>query len=227
VRTPQIWIGEGAVNADIRIKMPPNRWILWTTGPRLGPAVLFWTYLVVIILAALALGKIRRTPLKTRHWLLLGLGLTQVHPILAIMVAGWFLALGQRREGDLPEGRFAFNAMQIFLTAWTAAALVGLYIAIQKGLLGIPQMQVSGNGSTYFFLHWTQDRVGSTMPRPAVFSLHLMVFRLLMLAWALWLAYSMLGWLKWGWECFHEGGAWRRGKGRIAKAAGGEVKEEG
>jgi len=227
VRTPQIRIGEGAVNADIRIKMPPNRWILWTTGPRLGPAVLFWTYLVVIILAALALGKIRRTPLKTRHWLLLGLGLTQVHPILAIMVAGWFLALGQRREGDLPEGRFTLNAMQIFLTAWTAAALVGLYIAIQKGLLGIPQMQVSGNGSTYFFLHWTQDRVGSTMPRPAVFSLHLMVFRFLMLAWALWLAYSMLGWLKWGWECFHEGGAWCRGKGRIAKAAGGEVKEEG
>ena len=54
-------------------------------GPRLGPAVLFWSYFVVIILAGPGLGRIPWTPLKTRHWLLLGLGLTQVHPLAAIM----------------------------------------------------------------------------------------------------------------------------------------------
>ena len=209
VRSPEVSIGERAVNADIKIEMPQDRWILWTAGPRLGPAVLFWTYLVVIVLAALALGRINWTPLKTRHWLLLGLGLTQVHPILAIMVVGWLLALGQRGKRDLPEGVFRFNAMQILLVVWTVAALVGLYIAIQKGLLGIPNMQISGNGSSDFFLRWTQDRIDTAMPRPSVLSLHLMIFRFLMLAWALWLAYAMLKWLKWGWGCFHEGGIWR------------------
>jgi hypothetical protein len=210
VRAPEIRIGEQAVNADITIQMQQNRWTLWTCGPRLGPAVLFWSYLVVIVLFALALGRVSWTPLKTRHWLLLGLGLSQVHPLIAIMVVGWLLAMGQRRERAMPNGIFIFDIMQVFLVAWTVAAMVGLYIAIQKGLLGIPLMQISGNNSTDFYLHWTQDRLGAIMPRPSVLSLHIMIFRLLMLAWALWLAYSLLKWLKWGWECFHQGDAWRK-----------------
>ena len=31
-----------------------------------------------------------------------------------------------------------------------------------------------------------------------------------MLAWALWLASSLVGWLKWGWECFTTGGHWKQ-----------------
>ena len=38
----------------------------------------------------------------------------------------------------------------------------------------------------------------------------LMVYRLLMLAWALWLAYALLRWARWGWECFSDHGLWRR-----------------
>jgi hypothetical protein len=41
-------------------------------------------------------------------------------------------------------------------------------------------------------------------------SLPLFVFRILMLLWALWLAYSLLNWLRWGWQCFSEGGLWKR-----------------
>lgn len=210
VRTPEIQIGEQAVNVDITIELPRNRWVLWTFGPRMGPAVLFWSYLAVIVIFALALGTVGWTPLKTRHWLLLGLGLTQVHPLIAIMIVAWFLALGQRKERPMPEGRFAFDTAQVFLVIWTAATLVGLFFAIKKGLLGIPEMQISGNDSSDFYLHWTQDRIASTMPRPAVLSLHLMIFRFLILAWALWLAYSLIRWLKWGWECFHQGDVWRK-----------------
>ena len=210
VRTPEIQVGEQAVNTDITVQMPQNRWILSTGGPRLGPAVLFWSYLVVVVLFALTLGRVSWTPLKTHHWLLLGLGLTQIHPLIAIMVVGWLLALGQRQERTVPAGRFVFDAMQVFLVIWTAAALVGLYLAIHKGLLGIPDMQISGNDSTDFYLHWTQDRIGAIMPRSSVLSLHIMIFRLLMLAWAIWLAISLLRWLRWGWECFHAGDVWRR-----------------
>lgn len=210
LRAPEVRIGDEAVNADVTIQMPRNRWILWLRGPQLGPAVLFWSYLVVIVLAALVLGRVPWTPLKSLHWLLLGLGLTQIHPLLSIMIVGWFLALGLRQKRELSAGPFSFNLIQILLVLWTMAALIGLYMAIQKGLLGIPHMQIAGNGSHDFFLHWTQDRIGSTMPRPTVFSLHLMVFRFLMLAWALWLAYSLLKWLRWGWDCFNEGGVWKK-----------------
>ena len=209
-RAPGVLIGEKAVNANVIFKMPRNRWILMTGGPRLGPAVLFWSYLIVIILAALGLGRVPWTPLKTHHWLLLGLGLTQVHPLVAIMIVGWLIAFGLRQKHPSQNGWFYFNITQIILVAWTIAALVGLYISIQKGLLGIPNMQISGNGSSDFLLHWTQDRIGSTMPQPWVLSLPLLAYRILMLIWALWLAHSLLKWLRWCWNCFSEGGMWKK-----------------
>ncbi len=207
---PHVGIGEQAVNADVIFEMPVNRWILFATGPRLGPAVLFWSYLLIIIVAASALGRVSWTPLATRHWLLLGLGLTQVHPLVTIMIVGWLLALGVRQSHMFPDGWFRFNMSQIVLIAWTIAAMVGLYTAIEKGLLGIPDMQIAGNGSYDFWLHWTQDRIRAFMPEPVVFSLPMFIYRGLMLLWALWLAYCLLKWIKWGYKCFSEGGLWRK-----------------
>jgi hypothetical protein len=34
-------------------------------------------------------------------------------------------------------------------------------------------------------------------------------YHLAMLAWALWLAASVLRWSRWAWSCFTEGGLWR------------------
>ena len=36
----------------------------------------------------------------------------------------------------------------------------------------------------------------------------LWIYRLLMLLWALWLAISVLGWLRWGWGALNVGGIW-------------------
>jgi hypothetical protein len=209
-KAPLVGIGASAVNAHVSFQMPRKRWILWASGPRLGPAVLFWTYLIVVILAALGLGRIAWTPLRTTHWLLLGLGLTQVHPLLAVLVVGWLLALGLRERRLMPDRAFYFNFSQLFLIALSLVALVGLYLSIKEGLLGIPHMQIHGNGSSSFLLRWTQDRIDATMPLPWVFSLPIWVFRVLMLFWALWLAFSLLKWLRWGWHCFSEGGVWRK-----------------
>ncbi|MDY6790019.1 MAG: hypothetical protein SWH54_02005 [Thermodesulfobacteriota bacterium] len=209
-RAPVVKIGKDAVNAEVIFQMPRNRWILMTTGPRLGPAVLFWSYVAVIILAAFGLGKVTFTPIKTHQWLLLGVGLTQVHPLAAIMIVGWLLALGLRQNHPFGKSWFSFNATQLILVAWTVAALIGLYLSIQKGLLGIPNMQIAGNGSSDFWLHWTQDRIEGTTPQPQVLSLPLFVFRILMLLWALWLAHSLLKWLRWGWQCFSKGGLWKK-----------------
>ncbi len=211
IRSPLVSVGPQAVNADIVFKMPRNRWILFTGGPRLGPAVLFWSYVVVVILAAVGLGRLTLTPLKTTHWFLLGLGITQVTPLMAIIIVGWLLTLGLRKLKPIPEDqRFSFNVSQLFLVVWTVAALICLYHAVEAGLLGIPDMQIAGNGSSNFYLHWTQDRIGVLMPQPWVLSLPLFVFRILMLLWALWLACSLLKWLRWGWQCFSEGGIWMK-----------------
>jgi hypothetical protein len=31
-----------------------------------------------------------------------------------------------------------------------------------------------------------------------------------MLLWALWLSFALLGWLRWGWQCFSQDGIWRQ-----------------
>jgi len=48
------------------------------------------------------------------------------------------------------------------------------------------------------------------------------VYRVAMLAWALWLALALLRWLRWGWTCFSEGGLWHPLSRRGLAAKGGE-----
>jgi hypothetical protein len=213
MKSPEIRIGEKAVNADVQVEMPPNRWILCARGPGMGPAVIFWSYLVVIVLVAAGLGRSSLTPIKTWGWVLLGLGLTQIHVILSLMIVGWLLALGYRKNHPYAGGNIVFNLGQMLLGAWTIAALAGLYYAVQRGLLGLPYMQIRGNGSSDLFLKWTQDRIQDFLPQVTVYSVPLFVFRVLMLMWALWLAYALLKWLRWGWDCFGAGGMWRKKPG--------------
>jgi hypothetical protein len=207
---PPVSIGAPAVNASVVIHVPEHRWILWASGPRLGPAVLFWGYLLVVILISIGLGKTDLAPLKTRHWLLLTMGLTQIHPAMALIIVGWLLVLGLRNT-TLPRGGWvSYNFTQFLLAGWTAAALSGLYMAVENGLMGIPDMQIAGNQSTSRVLNWTQDRIAGFMPDTWVISLPEWVFHGLMLLWSLWLAFSLLNWLKWGWKCFSQGGAWKK-----------------
>ena len=115
-------------------------------------------------------------------------------------------------------------------------ALSALAAAVAEGLLGQPAMQIAGNGSQAGQLLWYQDRTGETLPQPWVISVPLWVYRLLMLAWALWLANSLLNWLRWGWGRFSADGLWRKstrrafkfGKGReeVGDAAGVEKPDQ-
>lgn len=213
-RTPEIDLGLPSVNHRVEISMPPNRWTLWVSGPRLGPAVLFWPILGLLGILALALGRIRATPLRARHWFLLGIGLTQV-PILASgCVVAWLLALGLRREHSVELTRQEssgplFDLMQLALVALTLAALSSLFWSVENGLLGAPAMQIAGNGSSAELLRWYQDRAARILPMPAALSVPLWVYRLAMLAWSLWVAQALVGWLRWAWDCFSSEEIWR------------------
>jgi len=77
-----------------------DRWVLFTGGPDLGPSVLFWGLVIVLILLSIGLGRSRLTPLKTRDWLFLGLGLSQAGIWVWLLVTGWLFALGLRVRLD-------------------------------------------------------------------------------------------------------------------------------
>jgi len=213
LRSPAVQLGAPSVNAEVRIAMPADRWTLLVGRALLGPAVLFWSTLAVVALVALGLGRLRLTPLGARHWFLLGIGLTQVDVVLAALVAGWLLALAWRSEHGQALGTWRFDLVQLLLVAWTGAALAILFHAIERGLLGLPQMQIAGNGSSAALLQWYWDRAGDALPQASVLSVPLAVYRAAMLAWALWVAAALLGWLRWGWGCLSAGGLWRSGRG--------------
>lgn len=202
--------GAPSVNAWTQVSVPADRWTLWTRGPGAGPAILFWGVLAALVPIAFALGRLRLTPLRGRHWFLLGLGLTQSPAALGALVAAWLFALGLRREHAARLPRRVHNAFQVGLALMTVAALAALLWSIRQGLLGLPEMQIAGNGSSARLLKWYLDRTGETLPGVAVFSVPLVVYRALMLLWALWLAASVLAWLRWGWACLTAGGVWRR-----------------
>lgn len=210
-RTSQVDLGAASVNSTTFVQVPASRWVLLTGGPRLGPAVLFWGLLLVLLLVAAGLGRLGLAPLRLRDWFLLGIGLSQIPLAAAAVVVGWLLAVGWRRaKGAGIRRPFAFDLLQILLAFWGLAALVTLFLAVREGLLGLPEMQIAGNASSGSALRWFADRAGSTLPSAWFISLPMGCYRLAMLAWALWLATALLGWLRWVWQSLNAGGGWRR-----------------
>jgi len=211
-KASEVDIGIPSVDSYTFVKMPQNRWILFCSGPYVGPAVLFWSSVFVLLLLSLALGRLKITPLKSYHWFLLGLGLTQASLLAVLPVAFWLIVLGLRMKNGKKFSDTAFNFIQIILPALTFLAIVALFYGIQNGLLGYPNMQIAGNGSYDHFLKWYQDISDNTLPQPVVFSLSMTVYRVLILAWALWIAFAVIKWLRWGWECYSTDGLWRKVK---------------
>ena len=207
---PPVDLGAASVNANTRIELSPDRWVLLLGGPRLGPAVLFWSLLAVIGLLAHGLARLPGSPARTWQWALLLTGLSQASLAGGMLVVLWLMTLAWRGRYAGQLSRRVFNLTQILLIVLTGVALSALASAVAGGLLGSPSMQIAGNGSSASALLWYQDRSGQLLPRPWVVSVPIWVYRLLMLAWALWLANTLLNWLRWGWTCFNQGGLWRK-----------------
>jgi hypothetical protein len=204
----QVKLSRPLTNLTTRVILPNDRWLLWAHGPSWGPAVLFWGYLLVVLLVGGALGRVPYTPLKTHEWLLLGLGLTMVDVVVALFVVGWLFALALRKQ-HAPRGALAFNVVQVGLVLLTLAALSCLFHTVHQGLVVQPDMQVQGQNSSNGVLQWYADRIDGALPAVQVFSIPLWIYKGLMLLWALWLAASLLRWLRFGWDAFRTGESWR------------------
>lgn len=207
---PSIDVGLAGVNSEFRLSLPQDRWVLWVNGPLLGPAVLFWGVVAVLLVFAILLGRSGLTPLKSWQWFLLGIGLSQSSPYLMVLMALWLIALALRGKYALEQRPYwQFNALQTALVLLTIMALAILIGAVANGLLGNPHMQIAGNASSAYNLVWYQDRTAAVLPQPSVISVPMLYYRLFMLAWALWLTVALLGWLRWGWQAFSQGGLWQ------------------
>ncbi len=199
-----------AANISTTMNVSDSRWVLWANGPLRGPAVRFWTVLLLSALAAWLLGGLKLSPVSRLQWMLLALGLTQIHFVAALVVVAWFFLVAWRgRDQAIGLRAIAFNFVQLFIIGLTVLAMGVLVAAVSEGLLGNPEMFIRGNGSSRNALRWFEPRSGAELPVPVVVSVSVWFYRLLMLAWALWLAASLIRWLKWAWTQFSKGQLWQ------------------
>jgi hypothetical protein len=213
--TPKVDLPGGASNITLTYSLPEDRWPLYLTGPDIGPAMLYWGVFCVIVLGAGLLSFLARRlradlPIGLVGWLLLGIGLSTVQSYGVLAVAVFFFALAFRaRLNPAAMSRMAFNLIQVALAIWTLITLVALVSAIPLGLLSSPNMIVTGNNSWSHLYNFFQDRAAQdAFPSATVVSVNLGVYRVVMLAWSLWLANRLIGWSSWGWRTYSKHGVW-------------------
>jgi len=219
-RAPAVDLGVPSTNSEVQIDLSDApRWLLWTRGPGLGPGVHFWSVLVVLLLLGWGLARTGLTPLRTYDWILLGLGLLQLEPAAALILPVFLLALGWRIRNAPSARGWVYDLGQLVLAGLLVVSVIMLIVAVEQGLLQHPEMGVSGNGSSSSTLRWYLDRSGAALPRPWFLSLPMLVYRLAMLAWALWLASAGVRWARWIWECLSRHGLWRPWRSKAQQPA--------
>ena len=208
VAAPTVDLGAPASNIVTSLEMPASRWLLFATGPTLGPAMLYWSELIALVAIALLLGRFRVTPLRWWHWLLLGVGFSSFSWVALAIVAFWLLAHGTREAWGGGLSRLVYNLSQIGFAVLTLAAFAAILAGIPSGLLGSPDMHIAGFESEGHRLTWFADQTGNATPEAAVWSLPMWTYKGLILAWALWLSFILVRWLPWVWRCFAARGLW-------------------
>lgn len=210
-RTPAVDLRVPSTNSQVNLGLPPAaRWLLWLDGPAVGPVVGFWAVVALLVLASILLARTRLTPLRTHQWLLLGLGLTQITPVAALVVVVCLLGLGWRARRTPSDARpVLYNAGQLALALLMVLSLYAIASVVEARLGQPPEMFVSGNASMPSHLLWYQDRSAPVLAQPALLSLPVWVYRGLVMAWALWLAVAIIRWLPWIGSCLKRHGLWR------------------
>ncbi len=200
-------------NISLSLNLPQSRWPLYVGGPNLGPAMLLWGVLIVILGLAIGLGYVVKRqnlsiPVNTTQWVLLALGMSSISILSIVPVVLWFFAM-EARSRLKTIGKRSFNLLQVGLAVLTVVAIYSLFLTIPASLLSAPDMQVVGNGSSNYYYHWFQDRTVDSLPQGYVISVSIWVYRLSMLLWSLWLVFALVKWAAWSWQCFSQDKIWQ------------------
>ncbi len=223
---PQVNLNAPISNVAIQWQVPDNRWVLWTSGPVIGPAIIYWGELLAFLLLAAVVWRTRLLPIKPYHWLLLGLGLSTQSWWLLVFITLWFVLLSVHQKYASKQSDTLFNVLQIMLAVFSVFVLLSLLASIPMSLMSRPDMGIMGNQSNGHLLKWYLDAAMDTTPEVVVYSLPMWVYKLAMLSWALWLAFALVSWARWGWQTLNVNGFWRASQQVITEPGASGVSNE-
>ncbi len=202
-------VNADVTNLSVTWNWGAKRWVVWTSGPVIGPAIIYWGEFLAFLVIALVLWKTNLLPISPVHWLLLGLGLSLLSWWLLVVTTIWLMALDYQSKQGQHQSRNTFNAIQALLVMTTVGVLLSLIGTVPFSLYSQPDMGIMGNYSNGSQLRWYLDATTGAVPDITVYSLPMWVYKLLMLVWALWLASRLVSWSKWSWQSLTANGFWR------------------
>lgn len=204
-KTPLLSIPGEASNIALSYQLPRDRWLIYLDGPELGAAMVYWGVLIVVIAIALMLPTIANrldlaVPVSILGWLLIGLGLSTVNTYGALVLIAFFFGVAalDKHHAVLTASKRWRQLILILVFILTLVAAWVVVATIPSGLLSTPNMTVVGNGSSGHLFKYYQDvTVNEQVPIVEVYSLPMWIYRVVMLAWSLWMAQRLLVWAKW------------------------------
>lgn len=206
---PTINLNAPVSNITSIVNLTRQRWVLWTDGPILGPAVLYWGELLAFILLAILVARVPFSPLTLVSWIALGFGLSLNNWGILMLVAVWFASLTASTYRPKNLNRLAFNFSQFILYGLSIVTVLALIAVIPTSLLSSPNMGITGNYSFGNNLQWFADKSDGQLPDITVLSIPVLFYKGLMLAWVIWLSFTSLSWIKWAWGKLGAQGYWR------------------
>ena len=221
---PNIDLNAPAVDVYENIKVPHDRWVVFTKGPLKGPAVLFIPLVPVLLIVSVFLSRLKLSPLGAVSWFVLLLGLSQTNIVCNFLVIAWFVAMGAREKYSLAILPWK-RTVQWLLGVMSFFFVIALLSSIKDGLLGYPHMYIRGNNSTVESLKWYADAISGVTPDVMIVSLSSVFYKAAMLLWAIWLSFSFVKWVRWAISVYCKDGIWVN-KGIISEevTAGGKPK---
>lgn len=209
--TASLKLSVPAANIWLELEKPNDRWLLALGGPTSGPALLFWGMLALALALAWLVVKSGFTPLKMRDAILLFVGMSAISLWVPVALSFALVLVGWRGRQTALKGNWARLSV-LSLVLLLISALLALFVAVPQGLMSSPDMALQYVHGGYNTLIWYQDFAQAELPQAWLFSLPLWVYQIAMLAWALWLASSLLRWLPWCWQQLTAGGFWPTAK---------------
>jgi len=197
-------------NLKINLISPSKVWLMAISGPALGPAVIFWAVLIMIIVGAIGFTWLQKKwalnmPIGLIGWIVLGVGVSTVWHYAMIPIALWFFSLAV-------WSRFADQTIQavqqtklhlifIVITLSSLWVLGFILVSIPLSLLNSPDMLIAGNNSTSNTMQWFQDfTYAGVQPQASLYYLPLWVYHLIMLIWSAWIAFRLVRWILWAFQ---------------------------
>lgn len=197
---PEFDLGLPSSNLTVQVSNYPA-WLLYSQGPLVGIAVLYWGQLLIFLGLAFVFGNRHGLPIRRWQWIVFGLGLsvTSWLPLwMLIVFCGGLLAF--QRGSFLLDTRAKFDMARYALSVLGIVILIGLIVIIPSSLFSYPDMAIAGNGSTSTQWRWFVDRSSGVTPQITLFSVSFIFYKVFLVIWSLWLSFALLSWVRSSWS---------------------------